>query len=146
MTGRNHCAQAALAAALTRFGQPTSTDAIDARFPPDTPFRLAGTTPWGLRRFARRLGLRATLRWGRPDPIRPTLDAGGLVILLVDLRPLGHPRFAMHYTLAHHADDEGVALHNAPRDHVDWDTLLSAWKGAPLPGYRYGALHLARGG
>lgn len=138
MAGRNHCGQAALAW-LT--GQPL--DEVDARCPPDTPFRLAGTTPWGLARHASTLGLQAKLRWGRPHDLAPTLDAGGAVLLLVNLRPLGHPRFAMHWCVAHAREGDEVRLALAPRERVDAATLHAAWRGAPVPGYRYGAIHVS---
>jgi hypothetical protein len=117
--------------------------ALDAAHPPDTPLRLLGTTPWGLLRAARALGLDARYRWGRADPdllCRHLADAGPAIVLL----DVGARLPTMHWAVAHAADAEGVSLvglHPAPREATwPWPRFLRAWRGLPLPGYRHGAL------
>lgn len=138
--GRNGCGQAALAALLGH----ADARSVDAAHPPDTPWRLAGTTPRGLTRAARALGLRARYRWGAPDldGLRAHLDAGHAAIVLVDV---GRRVPRMHWAVARGADAQGIALANAPGDATwSWPRFQRAWRGVPLPGYRHGALLVER--
>ncbi|GEM_PF-4360560 len=141
--GRNGCAQAALATLLHHHGRPVDVRALDRAHPPDTPFRLLGTTPWGLLRAARALGLDARYVWGHRDVARLArhLAESGPAIVLLDV---GRRAPMMHWAVAHAAGPEGVSLASLPGDaYWPWPRFLRAWRGVPLPGYRHGAL-LAR--
>lgn len=150
MADRNPCGPYALAAALTRLGRPCAPSAAYAAHPPDTPFALLGTTPWGLAASARLAGLRAERAWSvRPEPER--LARGeGVAIVCVDLRPLGARWPAAHWALVDAADDEGVALSSlasvgAFARRYPWATFLRAWRlrWAPHPAYWHASVRVS---
>lgn len=123
--------------------------------PPDTPFRLLGTSPRAVERLAGSVGLAADRRSGGTGEqaaawLRARLAAGDLVILLLDLRHLGRALPGGHYVVAYAADDEGVHVtnmvrtsrHPGPHAHVPWRELLPAWRcrAALLPSWSYAAV------
>lgn len=152
---RNGCAQAAVAWLLERWGrmpEGTGADPVMAvyrRFPPDTPFALLGTTPWGLEEICRRCGL-ITERWsGQAKASRARLEeslsSGCPTIVLLDTHRLGNG-WGLHYVVATSCDSEGVRCTNMlpsrlgdlSEQHLPWDAFLHAWATwAPLPSLRY---------
>lgn len=130
---RNSCAQRALARVL---GEPAGD--VYRRHPPDTPFALLGTTPWGLARMARAEGL-VVARVKGEAALRAALGAGGHVIVLVDHRRLGG-RFGYHWALAREADG-GLLVEGRV---VPWPAFRRAWRSWMPGAYRETALHVRR--
>ena len=130
---RNSCAQRALAAVLGE-----SPRLVYARHPPDTPFALLGTTPWGLERMARAEGLHARRMKGE-RALREALRDEGHVVVLFDHRRLGG-RVGYHWALAREA--EGGLLVDGRV--VAWPAFLRAWRSWMPGAYRETALHLRR--
>lgn len=129
---RNGCAQRALASLLGR----DARSLYDAH-PPDTPFALLGTTPWGFERMARAAGA-GVARVRGEAALRDAL-ARGPVVLLLDARRLGGP-FGYHYAVARGLDERGVRMtHLAtgpPSRVVPWAELRRAWRSWMPGAYR----------
>lgn len=143
MSRRNGCGPAVLAHALVELGFAEPAPDLAARVydaaPPDTPFALLGTTPWGLARRADGLGMRAR-QTGRTTRMQlRAACASGVAAVCVNLRPLGARLPAAHWAVVRAADDEGVDLDllvdvGARRRRYRWDVFERAWS-IPLPGY-----------
>lgn len=130
---RNSCAQRALAQVL---GVPARD--VYARDPPDTPFAMLGTTPWGLERMARAEGLDARRVKGEAQ-LREALRAGGHVVVLFDHRRLGG-RLGYHWAVAREVEG-GLRIDGRV---VAWPAFLRAWRSWAPGAYRETALHLRR--
>lgn len=153
---RNGCAQAAVATLLAHydFPEPRLRD-LYARFPPDTPFRLLGTSPRRLAQALAAHGLPARqISHRRAAPARAWLEAelaaGQPVVLLLDLRHLGRRLPGGHYVVAFACDEQEVHVtnmvragrHRGPQARVPWSELLPAWRCtlAPFPSWHYAAV------
>ena len=130
---RNSCAQRALAQVLG-----ARPEAVYRRHPPDTPFALLGTTPWGLARMARKEGLRVAAVRGEAA-LRRALREDGHVVVLFDHRRLDG-RFGYHWAVAREAGG-GLLVDGRV---VPWPAFLRAWRSWMPGAYREAALHLRR--
>ncbi|HWG91146.1 MAG TPA: hypothetical protein VNZ52_09905 [Candidatus Thermoplasmatota archaeon] len=158
-TARNGCAHAAAASLAVHHGLATDGPGLLSRLypalPPDTPGRLLGTTPWRTAAIARRAGLEAQWGWAVRSGtalalLQRELAAGRPVIVLLNLRPLGHPWPVGHYAIVTGLTDEEVSLVNLPRSLAPRQPLaafLRAWRIAalPLPTYRYAWVTVSSG-
>lgn len=131
---RNGCAQRALASVL---GVPARD--VHARHPPDTPFALLGTTPWGFERMARAEGLDARRIRGEAA-LRAAFQEGGDVIVLVDVRRLLGAGLGYHWALARPVPG-GLALDARV---ASWPAFRRAWRSWMPGAYREAALHVRR--
>lgn len=130
---RNGCAQRALAEVL---GEPAAE--VYRRRPPDTPFALLGTTPWGLARMARAEGLLVARVKGEAA-LRDALRSEGHVVVLLDHRRLGG-RLGYHWAVAREAGG-GLRLDGRV---VPWPAFRRAWRSWMPGAYRETALRLWR--
>lgn len=131
--GRNECAQRAAARLLARErggSWRTHLARLRESHPPDTPWRLLGTTPAQLARMLTASGLPArALRRAPAEALTPG------AVACVDLRPLwgGLPR--LHWDLVEAVDAERVRF--GGRDHPR-EAFLRAWscRASPFPMHR----------